>query len=100
MPKLRQKEGTVQNNFLGQYDFKKPHIVGKPFSFIICHRSNPTPRKPLHFLRIYSDNSVKSEYFSSLYPTGNPNVWRATPRGGETIFFHFDDDKVFIRKTR
>lgn len=57
------------NNFLtGSFSLIGNTLIKQDYSFLICERSSPTPKKPKHFLLQKVPNR---KYISSLYETNN-----------------------------
>jgi|15BtaG_2_1085339.scaffolds.fasta_scaffold08830_4 hypothetical protein len=58
-----------QTNFLtGSFSLIGNTLIKQDYSFLICERSSPTPKKPKHFLIQKVPNR---KYISSLYETNN-----------------------------
>jgi hypothetical protein len=86
-------------NFTGKYEYTHPFFENQHQGFLICTRKNPTPTKPVNFLRAYVPlDRRNSSYFSSLYPTAKLNTFRSTPAGGKTIYLTFAGNEVFIKE--
>lgn len=59
---------TPTNFLTDTYSLVGNTLIKQDYSFLICERSSPTPKKPKHFLIQKVPNR---KYISSLYETNN-----------------------------
>lgn len=89
------KPDQEKKNFLGVYTKQGKKLIGKSFNFIISPRKKTTPSKAKSFLVCQDKKTGKRYYFSSLYPTSNPQQFKAEFKGIRYVFL-FSDLNVLV----